>query len=729
MGSSSDDSDFGSPRVERTDILAPTRLIANKYRLGRLLGEGGMGAVYEAVHTELGLKVAIKILSPTIASNPTSVKRFRREARAAAAVSHDNVVSVTDTGTDDNGVPFIVMELLEGESVSSLLHRERVLPADVAIPIVSQILAGLAAAHDQGVVHRDLKPPNIFITHSAEGSYRVKILDFGISKFQADLDKATLTAEGGLVGTPQFMAPEQVKARKDVDSRADIYAVGVLLYRMLTGKLPFRSRKADQLYQQILAGSPPSAQSLNPDIPDELNAAIVKAIALNRDDRYPTARAFRAALHDAAPALPRDGTIPPGSPRTVDDVVEIQTAETIDIVSSAIDALEEQKETRPSSRPAAPSNEADSNATTHKRDSEPAAEPALGGSAAGDLALPLVAPVRAKARSLSVLMIILVVAVLGSLFIAEGGPGEPELRAQPDAAAQTDAVAEERAVAASGPPAVDAGPVLRFGIRLYHDEAEVMRRHGPLVEYLTQQVGRNFSLVADEHYTDMAHALRQRNFEFASVSAMEFVEAEEEIPGLITLGKPVNAGGVSHYEAVILARAGSGITSYADLGGKTFCFVSRRSTSGFRVPRVMLRQNGVDPETDFRDRFFGGDHNDTLEMLRRGRCDAGSVYRNIWEQAEDTAAFEPLGFFGPIPNEQYVAHPAVDPEVVNRVRAALLRLEEGSAAARTVFGPHPQREYFAPNDPSDHNAARNLRRQERRFRLPAFRRPAPAPNP
>jgi phosphonate transport system substrate-binding protein len=210
---------------------------------------------------------------------------------------------------------------------------------------------------------------------------------------------------------------------------------------------------------------------------------------------------------------------------------------------------------------------------------------------------------------------------------------------------------------------------------------------------------------------------------------LEFVEAEEVLPGLIALGKPVNAGGVSHYESVILVRSESGITSFADLSGRAFCFVSRRSTSGFRAPRVMLRQNGIDPQTDFSDRIFPGNHQGTLERLRRGGCDAASVYRNIWEQAEDTAAFEPLGFFGPIPNEQYVAHPDVEPDLVLQVREALMRLEEGSPAAQRVFGPHPQREYFTPNDPSDHNAARNIRIQERRFDLPVARRPAPAQNP
>ena len=145
---------------------------------------------------------------------------------------------------------------------------------------------------------------------------------------------------------------------------------------------------------------------------------------------------------------------------------------------------------------------------------------------------------------------------------------------------------------------------------------------------------------------------------------------------------------------------------------------------------MLLRQNDIDPATDFVDRVFPGDHLGTLESLRRGRCDAASVYRNIWEQADDAAAFRRIGLFGPIPNEQYVAHPDVDPEVVRQVRDALLQLTEGSPEALAVFGPHPQREFFAPNDPNDHTAARNLLRDERRYNLPVPRRtPSPATTP
>jgi len=301
--------------------------------------------------------------------------------------------------------------------------------------------------------------------------------------------------------------------------------------------------------------------------------------------------------------------------------------------------------------------------------------------------------------------------VLGVLYFSstESGTGEGAANPELDSGVVPAAIEREAIV--------DAGPPLRLGLRIYHDEAEVRRRHMPLAEYLTREVGRHFMLVTDEHYIDMAQALRQGQFEFASLSAIEFVEAEAQIPGLIALGKPVNANGISHYSAVILTRTDDDIRTFDALRGRRFCFVSERSTSGYRVPRVMLRQNGIDPASDFSERHFEGNHADTLERLRRGGCDAASVYRNMWEQAEDAGNFHPLSYFGPIPNEQYVAHPSVDPEVVERVRAALLRLVEGSEAADRVFGPHPQREYFAPHRENDHAAARELIEREREFGL------------
>src|SRR5690606_4812609 len=184
---------------------------------------------------------------------------------------HDNVVTDTDTGTDEEGTPLLVMELLEGESLNALIKRERKLAADAAAAIALHMLSGLAASHERGIVHRDLKPGNVFLAWGSEGDRRVKILDFGISKF-AEGATHELTAEGTMIGTPHYMAPEQARGDKDVDARADLYAVGVLLYRMVAGRLPYNKKPSDGLYEEILTGNPTRPSELAPDLPDALRS-------------------------------------------------------------------------------------------------------------------------------------------------------------------------------------------------------------------------------------------------------------------------------------------------------------------------------------------------------------------------------------------------------------------------------------------------------------------------
>ncbi len=261
---SRDDSTSGT--VERTDVIARTRVLDGKYRLGRLIGEGGMGAVYEAEHEGLRARVAVKLLGEHGHLDPKAIVRFRREARAMGAIRHENVVAVMDTGTDEEGSPYLVMELLEGESLAAVLRRERTLAPGLACWIADQVLSGLEAAHAQGVIHRDLKPGNVFLARLSDGSHRVKILDFGISKLGGNANTLDITAEGAMIGTPNFMAPEQISGEAPSDARADLYAVGVLLYRMVCGRLPYVSSTSEELYRMVLLGkvAPPREHNAEP---------------------------------------------------------------------------------------------------------------------------------------------------------------------------------------------------------------------------------------------------------------------------------------------------------------------------------------------------------------------------------------------------------------------------------------------------------------------------------
>src|SRR5580700_1911884 len=213
-------------------------VLRGKYRLVRLLGDGGMGSVFEAHHEGLGTRVAIKVLHPDLARRPGLVERFLREARVSAQIKSPNVVQVVDVDSTEEGEAYIVMELLEGEPLSAVMEREGKLPVGLASDYTVQILHALEAAHALGVIHRDLKPENVFVTFSS-GKPLLKLIDFGIAKAKLmDSESRNLTVAGVVMGTPEYMAPEQAHAADKVDARSDIYAVGVMLYEMISGSRP-----------------------------------------------------------------------------------------------------------------------------------------------------------------------------------------------------------------------------------------------------------------------------------------------------------------------------------------------------------------------------------------------------------------------------------------------------------------------------------------------------------
>lgn len=284
---------------------APT-VLDGKYRLERLLGEGGMGSVHEARHQLIGRACAVKLLRPEIAHDAQAVQRFLREARAAAAIGHRGIVDVYDVGVSPQGRPYLVMELLRGESLGSRLHGGRKLEPAVAAEILVQVLDALAHAHRAGIVHRDLKPDNLFLVPERGGSESTKILDFGVSRMQRpDVPDEALTRSGMVLGTPHYMAPEQAAGAPDVDHRIDLYAAGVILYRCLTGRLPFAGDNYNQLILRIATTPFPRAREVEPSIPAELEAVILRATERERERRYPDAEAMLRALLEFVPERAR----------------------------------------------------------------------------------------------------------------------------------------------------------------------------------------------------------------------------------------------------------------------------------------------------------------------------------------------------------------------------------------------------------------------------------------
>ena len=275
-------------------------VLEQRYEIQRKIGQGGMGAVYEATHRLIGKRVAIKVLLDKYAEKDQVVARLEQEARLASSIGHANIIDITDIGQTAEGRMFVVMEFLDGESLGALIASKGKLDHQRAIRIARQIASALGAAHKKGIVHRDVKPENVFLLDrgGSQGDF-VKVVDFGISKSirpEDGSDSPRLTQTGMVLGTPLYMSPEQARGDEQLDHRIDIYALGVILYEMVTGEVPFRGSNYLNILSQVLSEEPPPPSELDPSIPPDLEAVILKALEKDRDRRYQTMEELAADL-------------------------------------------------------------------------------------------------------------------------------------------------------------------------------------------------------------------------------------------------------------------------------------------------------------------------------------------------------------------------------------------------------------------------------------------------
>lgn len=301
-------------------------LVAGKYRIERVIGEGGMGRVFAAHHEVLDQRVAVKLLFAEVAERPNVVERFLREAKSTARLKSAHVARVMDAGMTESGLPFLVMECLEGCDLMELLRLSGPLPLVDVVDYILQGLEGIAHAHAAGIVHRDLKPSNLFLALLPDGSNAVKLLDFGISKSiaRSGAEVATLTGQN-IMGSPAYMSPEQIRNAKMVDPRSDLWSLGVVMYELLTGKLPFRGDGVGELLAAVLEQEPIPLRARRADVPEGVEAAVHKALRRIRDARFASAAEMARALSPWAS---------PRWARLADDIEQllahaVQTAETV----------------------------------------------------------------------------------------------------------------------------------------------------------------------------------------------------------------------------------------------------------------------------------------------------------------------------------------------------------------------------------------------------------------
>ncbi len=298
--------EMSNAALARSEPPRNTRLLANRYEILGEIARGGCGAVYEARDLHLDRLVAIKILQAN-GLDRAAAERFAREARVAASIHHPNVCTVRDSGTVEDGAPFLVMDRLHGETLRSIMSRTGRLDPDEAIELSVQMLSGLDAAHALHIVHRDMKPENVFIVRPHGAMPLVKLLDFGMCRRKAEqaLDDSTLTRVGTVVGTPEYMAPEQASGRREFDLQIDLYAVGVMLYEALTGTRAFTGANPRAVLVSILTRPLPSIRMLCPDLPVVLDRIVARAVEHDPRTRYGSASEFQHDLLQARTALRR----------------------------------------------------------------------------------------------------------------------------------------------------------------------------------------------------------------------------------------------------------------------------------------------------------------------------------------------------------------------------------------------------------------------------------------
>jgi serine/threonine-protein kinase len=316
--------------------VRPGDVLAGKYRVERVIGVGGMGVVVAARHLKLDTKVAIKFLLPAMLANREAVVRFAHEAQSSVRIENEHVARVLDVGARENGAPYMVMEYLEGGDLSAWLQQRGPLPVEQAVEFVLQACVAVADAHGLGIVHRDLKPANLFCVRRSDGQFLIKVLDFGISKAKDATGSMGVTSTSAVLGSPLYMSPEQMQSPKDVDAATDIWALGVVLYELLTGHVPFEGETFGELAVKAATRPPPPLRSYRPEAPPDLEAVILTCLQPDRRRRHRNVAELARALFPFAPRRAR------ASVERISGIIQASglSASALDLPPSPVDVLD-----------------------------------------------------------------------------------------------------------------------------------------------------------------------------------------------------------------------------------------------------------------------------------------------------------------------------------------------------------------------------------------------------
>jgi eukaryotic-like serine/threonine-protein kinase len=634
---------------------APGAIVGDRYRIVRVIARGGTGVVYEAEHTWTGRRVAVKMLLPRHAGGEEQTRRFRQEAKSAARLVHPNIVEIIDMGCDGaDEALFLVQGLLVGEDLEQRLERSVRLRPDDLVRVILPILDALRVAHQHGVLHRDIKPSNIFLVAGGGREVVPKLIDFGASKQLADgADGDDLTQSGALVGTPVYMSPEQIRGEV-LDARSDLWSIGVVMYRALTGRYPFDTKSFAVLFSQILNSQVPRIAL--PEVPRRLAAVVHRALTPAREGRFAGVEAMIEAI-EAPPSSPRpnrwdarERLATRASPPASDEQTVVDTA------------LAEQvlREMRERSLHASPISDELTNF--------PAENERLEDSSVDD---------HAAMRVVS----------------------EPT----PTPAPYT--VRKPLALAA---PARHAGlPPWRGYVRMGLVAAPRVV-DGELLRRLEQALGGRWSLRRFASYSTLVDALCEDEIELAWLPPVAYLRARQLGPVHLLLA--LARGGTTAYGSALVASPRGGIQSLAQIRGKRVAWVDVWSAAGYLMPLGVLREAGLDPAQVFASQAFVGSHRAVLDALEQGRADLGATYCSLDEHGalvaapwSDRPGFRPIALSGAIPGDAICASGELslkDAEAMVEPLITLSTQPAGAALLRRLFGT----ERFAGVDPSYYQA-------------------------